>query len=42
MSKRWMKAVFEVAETETITLPWTRGSRRRARKAAARARALAS
>jgi hypothetical protein len=42
MKQRWMKLVIEVAETEAIELPWARGKRRTARKAAARARALAA
>jgi len=42
MKKRWMKSVIEAAETETVELPWARGERRKTRKAAARARALAA
>lgn len=42
MKQRWMKSVIEAAEKDTTELPWARGTRRTARKAAARARALAA
>jgi len=42
MKQGWMKSVIKAAETEMIELPWARGTRRTARKAAARARALAA
>lgn len=42
MKQRWLKSVIETAGKETIELPWARGERRKARKAAARARALAA
>jgi len=42
MKQRWMKSVIKAAETETIVLPWARGTRRAGWKAAARARALAA
>lgn len=39
---RWLIAMIEAAEDETVILPWTRAPGRKRRKAAARARALAA
>jgi len=40
--RRWLKAVIEAAENETLTLPWGRRAGRAKRKANARARAMAA
>ncbi len=40
-SKRWMKWIVE-AETDALTLPWSRDAARKARKDAARTRARAA
>jgi len=38
-TRRWLTAVLDAVDDETLTLPWSRGPGRKARKAAARARA---
>ena len=38
---RWLAAVLDAAEDDTLVLPWSRKPGRKARKAAARARAEA-
>jgi hypothetical protein len=40
--RRWLIAMIEAAEDETVILPWSRRKGRAKRKAAARARAMAA
>ncbi|MEZ5769743.1 MAG: hypothetical protein R3D80_20410 [Paracoccaceae bacterium] len=40
--RRWLVAMIETAEIETVILPWSRARDRKRRKAAARARAIAA
>jgi len=39
---RWLIAMIEAAEDDTLALPWSRAPGRKRRKAAARARAMAA
>ncbi len=39
---RWLIAMIEAADDDTLILPWSRARDRRRRKAAARARAMAA
>ena len=39
---RWLIAMIEAAEDETVILPWSRARGRKRRKAAARARTRAA
>ncbi len=39
---RWLIAMIEAADDDTLTLPWSRRKGRAKRKAAARARAMAA
>ena len=40
--RRWLVAMIETAEIETVILPWSRARDRKRRKDAARARAIAA
>ncbi len=37
--RHWLSAILDAIEDDTIPLPWSRGPKRKMRKAAARARA---